>query len=272
LNVYSKKITNLGLKCLGENCISLDRVRISFCDNITTRGLSSLAARCGGLRSVYFNDCKNINNKAIKYIAENLKLLESLDISGCSMLSDEALKFLSDHCALRLKRLNLNGNFLLTNDGIRRLVEKCHELLILGLGRTRIEDSTLEAIANHCQKLKILNLDSNNLITDAGVNEIAKNCKDLQCLILWAVPLLTNDALGEIAKHCRNLRSLNIGDCMSLTLVGLYLFTLNRPFSSITLEIDVSYCSQITQQCLRIMELFELQRPKNIRFKRLNFF
>ncbi len=158
----------------------------------------------------------NPHNPSVKlqYLAEFCPHIRSLALQFCGTLRDSNLEAISSLFP-KLEHLDIEGNFLVSDIGIRFIADRCRSLQSIKLKRNHdITDVALQALATTCTSLRHIDLTHCNKIEDVGVRYLAENC-DLLSLELTGCKNLTS--LQSVAAHCPNLTYLSIGSCRSIS-------------------------------------------------------
>ncbi|XP_026384632.1 F-box/LRR-repeat protein 12-like [Papaver somniferum] len=148
VRLSSSNITDTGLEVLAKCCASLQKVKLTYCEQITDKGLKILAKSCASLKKVDLSDCQGITDSGISFIIQNCSKIRSLKISYCSNVT--GIGFLgcpktmievdaTDMCKLTtvgikaiasgggIKYLDLSGNAV--NNEAVITISKCFPLL-----------------------------------------------------------------------------------------------------------------------------------------------
>ncbi|KAI4976880.1 hypothetical protein ZWY2020_050487 [Hordeum vulgare] len=112
--------------------------------------------------------------------------LRDLDVKvrgllGCHITDDGLLQISTAECVGKLTAISL-WDWLITDNGVVRLVSRAHSLQHLNIGGTFITDESLHAVANNCTNLKSIMLWSCRHVTAAGLVALVSKCPDLACI------------------------------------------------------------------------------------------
>ena len=107
-------------------------------------------------------------------------------------------------------------------------------------------------------KLRILNLDGCQSITDKSLTKVTKSCHQLQSLILSGCSNVTNTGLHAIGGGCSHLKSLDLTLCTKITNLGIDLGLCDNgePINCGFFELQtLSFreCHNITTACLMLV-------------------
>jgi hypothetical protein len=79
-----------------------------------------------------------------------------------------------------LTALDCAENEAITDDGIEKLVAKCHSIRCIGISRCpSITDRSIQSIADHCPALETLDVDYNELVTAVSLEALGHKCRKL---------------------------------------------------------------------------------------------
>lgn len=124
----------------------------------------------------------------------------------------------------QLQVCNLRNNRLFLSDqAVEALANHCHALRVLDLSNGPfITDVSLFALAHGCGMLERLNLSGCTRISELGLIVLAENCSNLMHLNLCGCNNAgTDQALLALGQNCIMLESLNVGWCERITDTGV---------------------------------------------------
>lgn len=193
--------------------------------------LTKLARACGNLQNVSLEGCK-IDRDAVHNLFYSNPRLVHVNISGLATVGNSSMRILADHCP-GLEFLNVSWCGRIDTSGLRRVVEKCHQLRDLRASEIRGFD----------------NIDF--------MHELFKR-NSLHRLILMNCDSLTEEALGVLIegigneKDCltgralvpsRKLKHLDISRCRAIGDAGV----LSLAHNVADLEgLQLSKCREVT--------------------------
>lgn len=88
------------------------------------------------------------------------------------------------------------------------------QTLILRQDMPQLEDNAVEAVAQFCRDLQILDLSKSFKLTDRSLYAIALGCSDLTKLNISGCSSFSDKALSYLASLCRKLKILNLCGCV----------------------------------------------------------
>lgn len=102
------------------------------------------------------------------------------------------------------------------NDLVISLAHKFTKLQVLSLRQIRpqLEDSGVEAVANHCHDLRELDLSRSFRLSDRSLYALAHGCPQLTRLNISGCSSFSDVALVFLSSQCGNLRCLNLCGCV----------------------------------------------------------
>lgn len=111
----------------------------------------------------------------------------------------------------------------LEDSGVEAVANHCHDLRELDLSRSfRLSDRSLYALAHGCPQLTRLNISGCSSFSDVALVFLSSQCGNLRCLNLCGCVRAASDrALQAIACYCGQLQSLNLGWCDGITDKGV---------------------------------------------------
>lgn len=121
-----------------------------------------------------------------------------------------------DSISFALTRLSLSWCRKNMNNLVLSLAPKFTKLqtLILRQDTPQLEDNAVEAVAQFCRDLQILDLSKSFKLTDRSLYAIALGCSDLTKLNISGCSSFSDTALSYLASLCRKLKILNLCGCV----------------------------------------------------------
>ncbi|KAL0723155.1 hypothetical protein Bca4012_037754 [Brassica carinata] len=80
--------------------------------------------------------------------------------------------------------------------------------------KRKLEDNTVEAIANHCHELQDLDLSKSLKLTDHSLYTLARGCTNLTKLNLSSCTSFSDTGLAYLTRFCKKLKVLNLCGCV----------------------------------------------------------
>ncbi|MED6119450.1 hypothetical protein PIB30_012090 [Stylosanthes scabra] len=133
---------------------------------------------------------QDLKDETVKMIVSVCPSLENLDLSNCDKISEGAVVEVFKRC-YRISDLSL-VNYRLSQFQFEFEVPT---LFVLNLSRLMISDEAPYAITKSACKVKHLNLDFCNEITEKGVRQAVINCKQLKVISLKSCEKVTADVV-----------------------------------------------------------------------------
>ncbi|KAJ4830695.1 hypothetical protein Tsubulata_028412 [Turnera subulata] len=231
-------VTSVGLKAIGNLCVSLTELSLSKCLGVTDEGLSSVVTKHKDLRKLDITCCRNITDVSIAHIASSCANLTSLRMESCTLVPREAFVLIGQR-SLFLEELDLTDNEI--DD----------------------EDSGISAIARGCPNLEMINMSYCIDISDSSLLSLSK-CSRLKTFESRGCPLITSLGLAAIAVGCKQLSKLDIKKCQNIDDAGMLplahfsqnLRQITLSYSSVT---DVGLLSLASISCLQSMTVLHLK-------------
>lgn len=149
-----------------------------------------------------------------------------------------------------LRHINISGCKKITAAGVEKLAKNCCELVSFistSFDANTINDQSIKALATHCRKLKMINLNRCSAITDEAIIRLSENCHDIIYCCLSECTNITDQSLIALSQGCPNLKSLGLVSCNHLTDSGFQ--TLAKSCKHLE-NLDLQSCSLITDQTL----------------------
>jgi F-box/leucine-rich repeat protein 2/20 len=156
-NDINKYITDESLIAISKNCLNLKVLYVCCFSKITDIGFNALLTKTlKNLTELYFRFCNNLKDSNVIEMSKYFLNLQVFCIIFNYNITDQSIIAITKNCK------NLNKLY----------VENCEHITNIGF----------ESIANHCFKLKYLNICNhyNNNITESCIKKIIKNCLKLK--------------------------------------------------------------------------------------------
>lgn len=200
---------------------NLKYLNLEACDDSISvpYGLSTLK----GSEHLNVESCKGISVPDALQGLSNFKNLEHLNLSGITGVDDCVITGITNECK-NLKELFLPPYSEISADGLGTLAN-LENLEKLDMSHVKnIDRATIIGIANHCTKLKHLELNSCKNVPEAAFKELGK-LVNLEFLLVPAVENITDSVLLQL----RNLTVLKCDFCSKVTDVGIKHIIKNSP-------------------------------------------
>jgi hypothetical protein len=173
-NFFLLKITDAGLRSLGNVCHTLSSINISHAKLVSDIGLASLSVGCPKLKSL---SCSGVFQLA------DPRITAGKGAKAASWETVLGVAAVAKHC-LEIDRLDLSGCFRL-NMGIQRHISCLVKLKVLLLSGCPVSSEAIVAVSQNCPLLTEINLsDCGKGIDGACLKHLASNCKVLQVVCL----------------------------------------------------------------------------------------
>ncbi|KAG0254006.1 hypothetical protein BG011_006027 [Mortierella polycephala] len=260
------------MRFIAQQCTNLANLTLQYC-HINTRRLDILCSGIPRVQNLTFKLCRGINSGSIAMRLSRLPQLTHLDISvhaqerGQSDWRDEHMVMLLTQCQL-LRHLKIMGPDLshihllglerhlvplaleslhlvrtfISEDGLANLLRKSPSVLRLNLLHSANWTTTVQVIAQNCNKLRTLELRNSRSIGTAAFDALFRGCGLLTYLDL-SNTLIQDVAVFAMAHYCPQLQVLDLTGCTRMTQVGFMelVNTLNR-----LSELRVGGCTRVT--------------------------
>jgi len=238
-------LTDVALQAMGAYCPDLQILTTSQCENITDTGIIVLAQGCPKLGSLGV-EFTQLTDAGLNYLADSCPLLYDFKVRGCEVSDDSLIHFFSKHPLLtefdfaakggefaghlvcksapyRTRMITLHlGNCNIDDDAVEAVAEHCSNLRVLDLSVcVSLTDRALIALSRGCPFLQNLNLTFCMRVGDVGVIALVRGCTTLEILNLSFNPILTDAAFVSIGEFAQNLLDLDASGCEELTSVGI---------------------------------------------------
>ena len=149
-----------------------------------------------------------------------LKCLKKLDISS-TPTNDAELIVIAQTQPL-LASLNVTSCRMITDVGVSKLAEYCHDLRCLILNDSMhqsccVTDAALHSLAAGCPCLREIHLVFSPVITDDGLCFLLSRCNQLEVINVIGCLRLTDNSLLTAAQYCPLLRVFKASECSNVS-------------------------------------------------------
>nr|XP_018633451.1 F-box/LRR-repeat protein 3-like [Nicotiana tomentosiformis] len=206
-----------GLCFIAKICSCLNTVNLRKRSGVGDAGVVSLVSFLPKLIALELGFCDKVSDDSLRVIGSGSCSLKSLNLQGCWLVSDEGLKSLAEGpLRISLKKLILAECDRISDRGVLSLMQmRCLEELDLAECGPNVTDIAGEAIASS-EILKRLNLSWLVNVSDATVVALAEGCKNLNALNLTGCEFVTGEGIRALTKH-RSLKELVLTSCEKLS-------------------------------------------------------
>jgi F-box/leucine-rich repeat protein 2/20 len=174
----NSQLTDAALTGLSEGCWpemeTLDLQRLPL---LSDTSFSSLARACPSLVVLWLRETK-VTDEAVWTLCQLCPSILKLDINSCPNVTDRSLVAISEHLP-SLTALDCAENEAITDDGIEKLVAKCHFIQCIGIRCPSITDRSIQSIADHCPALETLDVSWNEQVTAVSLEALGHKCRKL---------------------------------------------------------------------------------------------
>jgi len=202
---------------LARECPLLESVSLVGC-NITDDSVLALGRGCANLRDLSVKDCVNLTDAAFIYLSRSIY---SVNMSGCHKVTSATPLALALRCP-DLQKLNLNG-IATADSALLTLSQQCpklHTLVVSNAasfgGLQLLTDAGLVDF-KMLSRLRVLNLQGANMLTDSGVLTLCKSCPNLERLNIGSCFRLTDGGVSFIVRGMQQLTHLSLFQCFNVT-------------------------------------------------------
>lgn len=171
---------------LSQRCHKLQTLDLRACDYVTDAGIYAIASNCVNLTRINLGRkkrCQLITDNSVSILLRNNPHLETVGLAGCA-ISDISMWELAISCGASLKRLSVNGCYLLSDESISQIL--VHDLV---------------------PKLSVLEIRDVPRITDFSLIVTFKRHQALKGILVW---IETSDFATAQIKECERAIDLRI--------------------------------------------------------------
>ncbi|PRP85823.1 hypothetical protein PROFUN_06015 [Planoprotostelium fungivorum] len=197
------------LLSIADSLLELENLNVSYILSTSRKVVHKIVHKCKGIKRLMLGGCVKIGDETISDIADNCPLLEVLDVTRCKEIT--SVTKLGEHCN-NLRELCLNQCMAIPDASVISVVEKSPELEVLELSMMyKMTNDVLHALTKNCPKLKKLNLQRCEQITDEAMLTLSQ-FEDLATLNLQETKV-SDKSLKDLFVGLVSLQKLNISNC-----------------------------------------------------------
>ncbi|MED6119455.1 hypothetical protein PIB30_012095 [Stylosanthes scabra] len=204
----NENLTDLSLFTIMRNCPLITEIRMDS----TSVGKLKLEGDClvvnSHLKFLYLAHNKWLDDGSVTMLASVCPNLEMIDLTYCRKVSKGAIDVLRRCCKIQHMDLAHLGCDLPLFQFQFRVNFEVPILFVLNLSRCRISDEELSLISKSCYRLKELNLDYCDKITENGIKQVVKNCKQLRMISLYGCEKVCSDVVAWMIFARPSLRKI----------------------------------------------------------------
>jgi uncharacterized protein YjbI with pentapeptide repeats len=224
---------------------NLKEIDLSF-TSITDDELRELLENSSNLQKINLY-CRHIIGTAFNSETIKLEHLIEINMSFCSNLTDDHLKKLIEKCP-KLQKINLS-NTKITGKAFASGDIKLEHLTEIDISDcANLTDDKLKMLLEKCPNLQIIKL-SNITITGAAFDSAVIKLEDLKEIDISECKNLTDDNLQRLIQKCPNLQKINLSKT-KITGVAFDSGAINLEHLT---EIDISYCYNFKGDHLKML-------------------
>jgi F-box/leucine-rich repeat protein 2/20 len=224
---YLEGVTNNAMNIIAGGCPKLERLNVSWCNNVDTYGLHRVVEACPKLKDIQASEVDGWGNIEFMQYLFLRNSLERLVLTNCGSLTDESLAVLMQGmhsgAALpsnrptipprKLKYLDLTQCLNISNHGIRKLVNNIPKMQRLKLSMCRgVVDETLVQLLPTTPVLTGLDLGELEQLTSAVLHSLASSpcARHLRYLRVTDCNKIDDTGMLAVLRSCTNLWSLEM--------------------------------------------------------------
>ncbi|ORX92118.1 RNI-like protein [Basidiobolus meristosporus CBS 931.73] len=264
------KLTDIAIKALSANCRKIRHFSIAGCTSISDAAIATMAdcfpqlqvlsvkhcfiggsslasvvKGCPNLTSLDVSHCQNISRPTLECIFGTGRKFESLQLEYCGATHSVVQKIAT--YSGRLKHLNLNNVYILTDSTIIELAHRSSALTHLGVASSSISDSGILALAQNCRKLKSVDISYCGAVTDQSILALATQCPELEHLSMGYCDKISDVGVITLANCLPYIRSIDITFCGQISDVSVKALL----GKCLRLEsLKMGYCVHVTKEAI----------------------
>lgn len=262
-----KRVNDLGLFLLSENCSGLESVSLAGFSRVTDAGFSCILHSCKNLKKFEVRNASLLSDLALNNISGAAGSLVELKLLSCNLITSDTVEQLATCNTLEV--LDLCGCRSISDTCIRYLA--CFSKLVtLNLGGSDVTDSSLSVLGSVSSPIAHLSLRGCKRITDQGISFLLLGKgiirKTLLSLDVGHMPGISDKAINTIASAAEAVTELCMRNCFFVTVSSLKVLASERRLldgNRSLQKLDLFHCPRLSFELVRC-----LQKPsfRNLRW------
>ena len=174
------------LKEIGAFCSQLKTLDLGGCKRVEDGGLRAVAQGCPELEELMLAGCEGITGRGFQALFKYGRSLKTLHLMGSKHIADRDLEPLhTSPLRHTLTDVDFTGCVRLTDKGVAAIAQSIGRgLTSLSVAKTKVTDHAAALLAQHCSRLRSLDLSFCGEITEYGVNVLTRGVTGLTTLKL----------------------------------------------------------------------------------------
>ncbi|VFQ91717.1 unnamed protein product [Cuscuta campestris] len=218
LPVYFKRVNDMGMLILFENCRGLESLKLGGFSKVTDAGFSAILHSCQKLKKLDLRYALLLSDLAFHNVKEVASSLVKLRLLSCNLLTSEALEELSSFGKLEV--LDLSGCRSIANPCLS-YVSSLRTLTSLSLAGSDITDEGLAILGRGSSLLTHLCVKGCKRISEKGIHKLfhgeGKIGNELLCLDISYMAGISDAAVETITSSAKALTDLCMRYCFFVT-------------------------------------------------------
>lgn len=252
-----RRINDLGMFLLSENCSDLESVNFGGFSKVTDAGFSVILHSCKNLKKFEVQNAVLLSDLAFHDMGTAAGSLMEFRLLSCSLITSETLEQLA--CCSSLEVLDMCGCRSLSDTCINSIAN-FSRLTVLNLGGADVTDNGLAVIGNGIAPVACLSLRGCKRITDKGIGLMLLGegliKLTLSSLDLGHMPGISDKAVVTVATAAQALTELCIRNCFFVTDTSLATLALEKrgQGGSRCLErLDLYHCPRLSVKLVDLL-------------------
>ncbi|XP_060081195.1 F-box and leucine-rich repeat protein 13-like [Ylistrum balloti] len=195
---------------------NVNYISLIDCESLTSQSLVTLATKCKQIQTLTLQGVTFIQDFAMIPFINN-GCLESLNLAECR-ITDHTLTRMSKHKMEKMRELDLSWCDDTSSVGLDRLFGKTSDTLRkLSIRQLAANDKTLSLIASNFHLLTSLNMSSVDGITDDAVVNLVESIRTLEHVdFSWNLGV-SNRSISALLKNCQRLQRADLAGLKTIT-------------------------------------------------------
>ncbi|CAL5210464.1 unnamed protein product [Lathyrus oleraceus] len=202
---YCTDYTYSGIYCLLSKCQTIQHLGLGHNNFLEDHHVAELSLLLPHLVSINLSQCSKLTESALYSLIRNCHSLEEITMKELDFRNLVSFKDFDVNPRLKLKSLCLAYSSFINEDNLILVASILPELQLLDL-------SDCDGISEKVHQLELLDL-SGTLVNDKTLYEISKSCPGLLQLLLRCCYYVTKKGVMCVVESCTQLKEIDLTNC-----------------------------------------------------------
>lgn len=208
INVSSCYITDEGINSLLTKCQNLEILGLAWCKSVSDKSIESLIKLGQNVKVFDIRGNEKISPGVFSDLFDAHHEFSSLHLKRCHGVNGKVIESLCN-IGCHLEKLNLRGVYRydnITNQDLVRLFDSCNNIKSLDIAWHKyITPETLTYLSRACPNLQSIDLSGCEFINENSLKSLFANCQKLLLVILFNNVLISSKVVQKLSEEYKNV-------------------------------------------------------------------